>query len=153
MFFSPSLVRIDSCQESRWLLVPNPHVLDYNSGLVINQGANARQIIRIAQAKFAVMTTFRFPHCTFYGVENDLDLDSRLMTHDIVLMKIPSAVAADIDKLGLLYIVSETQFDASTSIVAFQHLRDLDWTAMGSVSAVRYLPCRYLDGTVLTGVN
>lgn len=55
-----------------------------------------------------MMTALRFLHCAFHGVEDDLGLDSRLITHDSDLMYLSSAVAADTDALGLLKVVRGT---------------------------------------------
>lgn len=74
-----------------------------------------------------MMTALRFLHFAFYGVKDECNLDSRLTTHNSILIQLPSTVFTDFDALGLLPIVRGPPFDTSTSIVAFEHLRDLDW--------------------------
>lgn len=82
------------------------------------------------------MTAFHFHRWVFFGVKGDFGLDLHLMTHDSVFMYFASAVAVDIDELGLLYIVPGSHFDTATFILAFNVLRYMDCNAMGLTSAV-----------------
>lgn len=107
VFSSSSMVEIDAREGLPSIFLPNTPALAYSSGPVFSQGAAARLDILIARVKRAVMTALRFLHCAFYGVDDDSGLDSRLRTHDRVLMDLPCAAVADNDELGLLHVYGE----------------------------------------------
>lgn len=73
--------------------------------------------------------------------------------HNSFLMYLPSASFANNDDLGLLHVVWGTKYDALASIVAFENMLDLNWTAKSLASAVEWLSYRYSEGTVFTVVN
>lgn len=133
--------------------VPGAPVLAYYSDLSFNSRTAARLEVCIAQVEHTVSTTSLCFHCTFCGVKVSFGLHLRLMKHYSIFIDLSSAVVADIDNLGLLNIVRGTRFDAATSIVAFERLQDLDWSAMGLSSPVRRLFCQQADDSVLTGFN
>lgn len=123
------MVENDIHEGPRWLLGLNPPALNYFSGLLFNNGASVRLVIRIAQVEFAVMTALNLKNFAFYVVEDDFGLDENLMMLESILMYVPPAVVVEIDDLGLLKIVQGSQFFAATSIVAFERLRDLHWSS------------------------
>lgn len=119
----------------------------------IDDREQPRRIVRTAQVEFSVVTAPRYRHRAFYGVEKEFGSGSCLLTHHSFLMYFPSAVVPDIDELRLLHVLRGKQVDAATFIIAFEHLRDLDWAARGLASAVRSLPYRHVHGFDLTGVS
>lgn len=153
VLLSPSMVRIDDRNGPRWLLVPNQSVLVYYSRTVFLQGVVAGRTICFAQVELSVITPLQLLHCGSYSVEDDFGLESRLMTHDRVLMYLLSAVIADIDELGLLYNTRGTWFHTATYIVSSDQLRDFVYAAMSLSSAVGWLPYSHVNGSVHTKVN
>lgn len=76
-----------------------------------------------------------------------------MLTHDSVLLKYSFNFAAVIDDPRLLHIVRDTLVLPATFIVAFEHLRYWEWSAMGVTFAVRRLLYRLGDSTVFSGVS
>lgn len=114
------MVTIDALEEPSWLLGPSPPVSACYSGLVFHQSADARLMFCISEVKFAFVAALRFHHRALYGMEENFDLDSRLMAQDSFLTYIASALVADFEDPGLLNVLQETQFDAATSNIAFE---------------------------------
>lgn len=95
----------------------------------------------------------QFIKCEFYGVEIYFGLDSNSMLYESILIYLPRAIVANIFDPGLLFIVRKTKFDAATFIVAFEGLRDMDWSSMELALFVGWLFLQQVDGTVMFDVN
>lgn len=111
------MVAIDNREGPCWLLVQNPPLFAYYSGLVFNLAAAACLSVCIGRVQVAKMTALQFLFCDVYSAETDFASESLLMTRDIVLMYLPSVAVADIAELGLHHVVRGILFDAPTSIV------------------------------------
>lgn len=147
------MVYIDNSKVPCWLLVTNPLFWTYYNGSVNNQGARACLITYNVQVELAVTTVLRALHCTVNSVGDSFGSRLRLLTHDIVLIYLPSKFIADNNKVGLLHVARGTLSDAATSIVAFEFLRDLNKTAMGLAPALGWIRYRHADNTIFTGSN